>query len=299
MPSAPEERPLRLEEALHTLQQRLDDYHLLFQQAELAIVIVAADGQALTHNRAYAALMGGAAEGASPSCPPEQLSPPSQPDGGDSRQQWRALLALTLSAGEQRSEWRFCPRHGSEFTGALRLTPIPFQGRRCVRVIVRDLTLALDQERLLAARNQALEESNRELSHSLAEIKTLRGLIPICLHCKRIRDDDQGFWQKLEHYLGEHSEGKLTHGVCPECRDAFYSHIKTPNCWEYMRCGAETQQLCVTVVQQRGQECWLVAGTMCGGEPQGTLAKKILSCKHCDFYKFVTYPVESNQPENN
>ena len=55
-----------------------------------------------------------------------------------------------------------------------------------------------------------------ELQDALAEIKTLKGLIPICTWCKKIRDD-KGFWKKIEHYIEAHSEAKFTHGICPTC----------------------------------------------------------------------------------
>jgi integral membrane sensor domain MASE1 len=55
-----------------------------------------------------------------------------------------------------------------------------------------------------------------DLEHALAEIKTLRGLVPVCAWCKRIRND-QGFWQQLEVYLHAHTEAEFTHGMCPEC----------------------------------------------------------------------------------
>jgi len=57
---------------------------------------------------------------------------------------------------------------------------------------------------------------NMELEKSLSEIKTLRGIIPICSYCKKIRDD-KGLWEKLEAYLHSHSEAEFSHGVCPEC----------------------------------------------------------------------------------
>lgn len=55
-----------------------------------------------------------------------------------------------------------------------------------------------------------------ELEKALDEIKTLRGLIPLCSWCKNIRDD-QGFWQRLEDYLCVHTEAEFTHGICPVC----------------------------------------------------------------------------------
>ena len=56
----------------------------------------------------------------------------------------------------------------------------------------------------------------RELRESLANIRTLRGLIPICAHCKRVRDD-AGFWQQVEAYVQARSGATFSHGVCPAC----------------------------------------------------------------------------------
>jgi hypothetical protein len=60
-----------------------------------------------------------------------------------------------------------------------------------------------------------------ELKKKISEVKTLRGLIPICSHCKKIRDD-KGYWTILEQYLLDHSEAKLSHGICPECAEEYY-----------------------------------------------------------------------------
>lgn len=59
---------------------------------------------------------------------------------------------------------------------------------------------------------------NNELQKALEEIKTLRGILPICSYCHSIRDDE-GIWNKIENYLSTHSEAKLTHGICPKCMD--------------------------------------------------------------------------------
>lgn len=55
-----------------------------------------------------------------------------------------------------------------------------------------------------------------ELQEALAQIKSLRGLLPICMYCKKIRDDKQ-YWQQLEGYISEHSEAQFSHGICPDC----------------------------------------------------------------------------------
>ena len=63
-----------------------------------------------------------------------------------------------------------------------------------------------------------------ELEQALARIKTLRGLIPICVSCKKIRDDE-GFWNQVEEYIEQHSEAEFTHGICPDCATTLYPEL--------------------------------------------------------------------------
>jgi PAS domain S-box-containing protein len=60
-----------------------------------------------------------------------------------------------------------------------------------------------------------------ELTQALARIKTLKGLLPICASCKKIRDD-RGYWQKVELYISQHTHAEFTHGICPECVKRLY-----------------------------------------------------------------------------
>jgi len=60
-----------------------------------------------------------------------------------------------------------------------------------------------------------------ELEDALAEIKTLKGIVPICSSCKKIRDD-KGYWNLLESFIEKHSEASFSHGICPECSDELY-----------------------------------------------------------------------------
>ena len=73
-------------------------------------------------------------------------------------------------------------------------------------------------------RNKVEEDRKKlieELQKSLAEIKTLQGIIPICSYCKQIRDD-KGFWKQLEAYIHDHSDAKFSHGICPDCVKKHY-----------------------------------------------------------------------------
>jgi DNA-binding response OmpR family regulator len=60
----------------------------------------------------------------------------------------------------------------------------------------------------------------RELEDALAQVKQLRGLLPICSYCQKIRDD-QNYWQRVESYLSQHSQARVSHSVCPQCYDDF------------------------------------------------------------------------------
>ncbi len=75
--------------------------------------------------------------------------------------------------------------------------------------------------RVIKAETVLLEEKNK-LQTALAEIKTLRGIIPICSHCKQIRDDE-GLWKQLEVYMRAHSEANFSHSICPECMQKHYA----------------------------------------------------------------------------
>lgn len=70
---------------------------------------------------------------------------------------------------------------------------------------------------------EALEKAQLidELQEALANIKILRGLIPICANCKNVRDDE-GFWQQVEIYISCHSEAEFSHSICPECMGKLY-----------------------------------------------------------------------------
>lgn len=60
------------------------------------------------------------------------------------------------------------------------------------------------------------EQLINELQRAANEIKTLRGIVPICSYCKQIRDD-KGFWNQVESYVRDHTEAEFSHGICPDC----------------------------------------------------------------------------------
>lgn len=69
---------------------------------------------------------------------------------------------------------------------------------------------------------KSLRQKNKELSEALAQVKQLKGLLPICMFCKKIRNDEN-YWQKVEEYLAEHTGADFSHSICPECLQEHYS----------------------------------------------------------------------------
>ena len=67
----------------------------------------------------------------------------------------------------------------------------------------------------------ALQAKVRDLQDALDQVERLQGLLPICMHCKKIRNQDND-WQRLESYISEHSEAAFTHSLCDECREEHY-----------------------------------------------------------------------------
>ena len=62
----------------------------------------------------------------------------------------------------------------------------------------------------------SLRMKQSDLKEALSSIKVLKGLLPICATCKRIRDD-KGYWNQLESFIDKHSEAQFSHGMCPDC----------------------------------------------------------------------------------
>jgi hypothetical protein len=69
-----------------------------------------------------------------------------------------------------------------------------------------------------------LRATVQQLEHTLHEVKTLQGLLPICANCKKIRDD-HGYWQQVETYLTERTNVTFTHGICPDCMQRLYGEF--------------------------------------------------------------------------
>jgi DNA-binding response OmpR family regulator len=74
------------------------------------------------------------------------------------------------------------------------------------------------------ALQERLADRVAELQAALAKVKQLQGLLPICSYCKSVRTD-QNYWERVEHYVAQHSGIQFSHGICPTCFDAVMSEL--------------------------------------------------------------------------
>lgn len=84
---------------------------------------------------------------------------------------------------------------------------------------LRQQMVSLNQD--LANTTRKLQKTNAQLKNALDHVKTLQGIIPICAHCHKIRNDQQ-IWDRIEVYLSENTDVKLSHGICPDCMKEHY-----------------------------------------------------------------------------
>jgi len=87
--------------------------------------------------------------------------------------------------------------------------------------VFKPMNRHIDQHRWTQAEKDILIA---ELHKALEEVKVLRGIVPICSSCKKIRDDN-GYWQQVEVYVSAHSDAEFTHGICPECIESLYPDL--------------------------------------------------------------------------
>jgi PAS domain S-box-containing protein len=95
--------------------------------------------------------------------------------------------------------------------------PVFINNEKLLYSIIHDIS---DRKKIEEEKEQLIEK----LTKALDEIKTLKGILPICSSCKKIRDD-KGYWQQIEAYIRQHSGAEFTHGICPACARKLYPDL--------------------------------------------------------------------------
>lgn len=104
---------------------------------------------------------------------------------------------------------------------------------KSLHILVQKKTEELEKykdslEELVEERTRQLRETNRELENALSSVKTLKGLLPICANCKKIRNDS-GYWEQIELYISEHTGADFSHSICPDCAAKLYPEFHNKN----------------------------------------------------------------------
>ena len=198
-----------LEEAQAALRESRERYRSLVDNMQDLLCELDQEGRYLYVSQNYAAVLGYEPGGLLGRNAFELVHPDDQP---------AATVIFNSPDGEGRAVFRYRHQNGDwrwmESTGKAYTTA---EGASRGVVISRDIT------------ERKVEEGEREshmilLQHALANIKTLRGLLPICSHCKKIRDD-QGQWHAVEAYMKDRADVDFSHGICPDCLNKHYSQF--------------------------------------------------------------------------
>jgi len=89
------------------------------------------------------------------------------------------------------------------------------KGQHDGTVLARAIRYAMERKRLENSQAQL----NRDLAQALSDVKALTGMLPICVNCKSVRND-QGYWQRIEEYMHSHAGVSVSHGLCPDCANS-------------------------------------------------------------------------------
>jgi PAS domain S-box-containing protein len=131
-----------------------------------------------------------------------------------------AVGQLTETGSLRDVEMTIRTRDGDHRQGLFAGESIEIQGRRYALTVMIDIT---ERNRIAAEREQVIAE----LQAAIEQIKTLRGIVPICSRCKKIRDD-RGYWEQVEAYVTRHTAAEFSHGICPGCLDELYPEYRPP-----------------------------------------------------------------------
>jgi PAS domain S-box-containing protein len=214
---------MRKANALAAEQKRMADilaesekrYRALFEHAGDAIFILESEGEKagriVMANRAAAATHGYTAAEMS-GMTIMDLDTPEAAKGA------AGMIRRILDGEWIKTELQHRRKDGTEFPVEVSAGLLEYGGHKYILAFDRDIT---DRRQVEEGREKLI----RELREALDNIKTLKGLLPICASCKKIRDDT-GYWNQIEIYVATHSEAAFSHSLCPACAEKLYPGFK-------------------------------------------------------------------------
>jgi len=190
-------------ERLPEAEQR---YRAIFEQSPDGILIIDPGGKLMEFNEAAHSQLGYTKEEFG-RLSIKDIDPDETPE------EIEASLKAVLALGRAEHEVRHRTRTGEVRNVQVIAQVLDINGQKFFQAIWRDIT---DRKRAEEELEKLVQERTAALRSALDNIKTLRGLLPMCAWCKKIRSDE-GYWEQVETYIEEHSHASFTHGICPEC----------------------------------------------------------------------------------
>jgi len=197
-------------EAGEILQEKAGPWRVLFEQSRDGIVIIDLLGNVFEANTRFADMLGYTHEEV-------RTLHVWDWDALYTKSEIQNMLSTVDLIGVQ-FETRHRRKDGAFIDVELSNSAVDYQGRKLILCLCRDIT---ERKRMERERDQVV----KELEEALAENNTLKGILPICAHCKKIRNHN-GDWEQVEEYVRDRSEAEFSHGICPECIKTLYPGVE-------------------------------------------------------------------------
>ena len=191
------------------LKDEIAQQRLLVDQSRDGIVIIDQNGKVYEANRQYATMLGYTMEET------RELSVWDW-DNNFRKETLREMIRSVDGTGDH-FETLHKRKDGTFYEVEISTSATFYRGQKLIFCICRDISQRKQAER-------EREQLITELREALAEINTLRGILPVCSFCKKIRDDT-GHWESVDVYIRSHSQADISHGLCPECAAKHYPDI--------------------------------------------------------------------------
>jgi len=188
------------------LKDEFSRRRILVEQSIVGIVVLDQNGKVYEANKRYADMLGYSMEEVhqlhvwdwDPNFTKEQV----------------LEMARTVNDVGHHFETRHRRKDGTLIDVELSNNGTVYRGQKLIFCVCLDIT---DRKRAEKEREKLI----KELQEALKEINTLRGILPLCSFCKKVRDD-KGFWEQVDVYIQKHSQADISHSVCPECGKKHY-----------------------------------------------------------------------------
>lgn len=200
------------EKSMHNMREEIVWRRRLVEESRDGIVVITPELRVFEANRRFAEMLGYTMEEA-------LMLHVWDWEAHFSRDHIQAMAGI-IDGGGHHFETCHRRKDGSVIDVELSNSATYYCGRKLIFCVCRDVTerkrAEMERERLL----KTLREAD-------AEIESLRGILPICMYCKKVRDDE-GYWEKVEVYLSRYAHSDVSHSICPECMKEHFPGLDIP-----------------------------------------------------------------------